>query len=348
MKNGGAVASVSARSRKAELLSRGRILVPHGIKLPVLLSRSSAGPGGGQTSLFLGVGESVLRLEVVREGAAPLRLRQTPAGFDVIQGKRTVAMDVKLLNAGFHAPGQAFINIHDGCRFECAFCTLPVLQGKGLPLRRWEELIKGALRSGRADAVALTTGVPDSPSKACRDMARLVRAIRREFPQTPIGVEPYTVDAADLRHLKRAGADELKLNIQCATEELMARICPGLDWCGILKNLEEGAGMFGRGRVCSNLLIGLGETDAEVLSTTERLATMGVAVNLRPVKVNALNLGPLTKALGGRPRPPGPARLMRLARAQKKIFLRHRLDPSAFRTMCHRCTACDVEPFRDI
>jgi biotin synthase-related radical SAM superfamily protein len=290
----------------------------------------------------------MLRLEVVREGKAPLRLRRTRRGFDIMHGGKAVAADVKLLSAGFHAPGQAFINLHDRCLFECAFCTLPASPGKGLPLRRWEELIKGALRSGKVDAVAVTSGVPVSASKTCRDIARLVRAIRRDFPNTPIGVEPYTVEAADLRLLKKAGAGELKLNIQCATGELTARICPGLDREGILRNLAEGVKIFGRGRVCSNLLIGLGETDAEALSAVEGLAAMGVAANLRPLRVNGLNSGPLTKSLGRMPTPPGPSRLLKLARAQKRIFLRHGLDPSGFRTMCHLCTACDVEPFRDV
>jgi len=338
--------------RKAEMLSLGRIFVPRGLKLPVPLSRSSAGPGGGAASLFLRIGESILRLEVTREaggGTRPgLALREEGGRFDIVRGRRVVARGVKPLNAGFHAPGQAFINLHDRCRFRCAFCSLPVSPGKGLPAGRWAVLIKSALSSGRADAVALTTGVPSSPSEACRDLARLVRSIRRDFPSVPIGVEPYTVDPEDLGRLRRAGATELKLNVQCATPALMRRVCPGLDRPGILRALEEGVRLFGRGRVCSNLLVGFGETDREVLAAVSALAAKGVAVNLRPLRVNALNRGRLESALGRAPRPPSAARMLRLARSQRKLFSEHRLDPSSFRTMCHRCTACDVEPFCDI
>jgi hypothetical protein len=337
---------------KAELLSSGRLLVPRGLKLPVPLSRSSAGPGGSVNSLFLRIGESVIRLEVSREtgweGSPALKLRESGGRFDIVRGRRVLARDVKPLNAGFHAPGQAFINLHDRCRFRCAFCTLPVSPGKGLPAERWAALIKAALLSGRVDAVALTTGVLETPAKACRDLARLVRSVRRDFPSVPIGVEPYTVDENDLRHLRRAGATELKLNIQCATDELMARVCPGLDRAGVLRNLAAGVRLFGKGRVCSNLIVGLGETDREVLSTARRLAAMGVAVNLRPLRVNALNSGPLGRALGRKPRPPTASRMLRLARAQKRMFAEHGIDPSSFRTMCHRCTACDLEPFSDI
>jgi biotin synthase-related radical SAM superfamily protein len=322
------------------------------MRLPVPLSRSSAGPGGGLTSLFFRIGKSIIRLEVVREmdeGRRPdMALRETGGRFDILRGRRVLARDVRPLNAGFHAPGQVFINLHDRCRFRCAFCTLPVSPGKGLPAERWAALIKGALSGGRADAVALTTGVPSSPSRACRDLARLVRSIRRDFPSVPIGVEPYTIDESDLRLLRSAGATELKLNIQCATAGLMERVCPDLDREGILWTLVAGVRMFGKGRVCSNLLVGLGETDRELLATVRVLAALGVAVNLRPLRLNALNRGPLGKALGKEPEPPDASRMLRLASAQKRIFAEHGLDPSSFRTMCHRCTACDIEPFVDI
>lgn len=337
---------------KAELLSAGRLLVPRCLRLPVPLSRSSAGPGGSVNSLFLRIGESVIRLEVSREASGEARpaleLREDNGRYDIVRGRRVLARGVRPLNAGFHAPGQAFINLHDRCRFRCAFCTLPVSPGRGLPAERWAALIKGALASGRVDAVALTTGVPETPAKACRDLARLVRSVRRAFPSVPIGVEPYTVDENDLRLLKRAGATELKLNIQCATDGLMARVCPGLERAGILRNLGAGVRLFGNGRVCSNLIVGLGETDREALSTVRRLAAMGVAANLRPLRLSALNSGPLETALGRKPRPPGASRMLRLARAQKRIFAEHGLDPSSFRTMCHRCTACDLQPFSDI
>ncbi len=322
------------------------------MKLPVPFSRSSAGPGGGAVSLFLSIGESVLRLEAVREphrGARTmLTLREIEGRFDICRGRRTLVRGVIPLKAGFHAPGQAFINLHDRCRFRCAFCTLPVAPGKGLPAVRWAALIKAALASGKVDSVALTSGVPSSPAGACRDLARLARSIRRDFPNVPIGVEPYTVDAKDLRLLRKAGASELKLNVQCATPAIMARVCPGLEWNGVMENLEAGVRFFGQDRVCSNLLVGLGESDREALRTVGTLAAMGVAANLRPLRVNELNAGPLGRALGRRPRTPGAPRMLRLAAAQKRIFSEHGLDPTGFRTMCHRCTACDVEPFRDI
>ena len=334
-------------SVKAELLARGRLLVPRGLKTGVMLSRSSAGPGAGSSSLFLRVGSKTVRLEVVREGPAPMELREDHGRFDIVSAGRVLARGVAPLFGGLHAPGQAFINLHDSCRYLCAFCTIGRAR-KGPSPERWAAVILEALRARRVRAVAITTGIPSTPSKACRDMARLVSSVRADFPRVPIGVEPYTVKEADLLELRRAGAGELKLNIQCATDVIFEQVCPGLDREGIWRNLSAGVRLFGRGKVCSNIIIGLGETDRDVLSTVEKLAGMGVAANLRSLKTGPLNARALEEALGRRPTKPSAARLVRLASAQKVIFGKHRIRPSVFRTMCHRCTACDMEPFIDV
>ena len=332
---------------KAELLAIGRILIPAGLRLPVPLSRNSAGPGAGGLSLFLRIGPSLVRLEAVRRGKAPLVLRERHGRFEILRNGRPVAADVKPVHAGFHAPGQAFVNLHGRCRYHCAFCTLADPPRGTISPERWASLIKQALRAQRVDAVAITTGVPATPSSACRDVARLVASIRSEFPHVPIGVEPYTTRPADLRLLRKAGACELKLNVQCASRSLFDKVCPGLDWDGIWENLRAGVKLFGRGKVCSNIILGLGETDDEVLEAVERLAVLGVAADLRPLKLGPGNEEALARALGQKPRRPGRARLEKLCAAQARLFRKHGIDPSLFRTMCHRCTACDLEPFRD-
>jgi biotin synthase-related radical SAM superfamily protein len=276
-----------------------------------------------------------------------MELKESGGKFNIVSGRRTLARGVVPLFGGLHAPGQAFINLHDSCRYSCAFCTIGG-KGRGIGPARWAAVVKDALRQNMVNSVAVTTGIPSTPSRACRDMARLVRRIRKEFPDVPVGVEPYTVEESDLAALRRAGASELKLNIQCASGRLFSRICPGLDRDGIWRNLEKGVGLFGSGKVCSNIIIGLGESDREVLDAVERLAAMGVAANIRPLKIGPLNERALERALGRKPSRPPAARLARLAAAQKRIFKRHRLRPSDFKTMCHRCTACDMEPFVDL
>ncbi|MGQ9582750.1 MAG: radical SAM protein [Thermoplasmatota archaeon] len=363
---------------KARLLSAGEILIPAPATLPALLTRSSAGPGAGCLSVFLDIRGCLVRLEAVRTGGAgrawgagreqkpqgpgrsPGRAASAPparrpriepcgGGYALVWASGSALSGVRVVPGNLHAPRQAFINLHNECRFRCAFCALPRLPRRPWPgMDGWLRIISGAVQRGRVDAVAITTGVPHGVSGAVGDVAELARRVRSAFPELPIGVEPYATSPRDIRRLKSSGATELKLNIQCATEELMERVCPGLDWGGIWAALEAGVEVFGRNRVCSNLILGLGESDREALAAAERLARIGALVNLRPLRVSPWNTEPLREALGRAPRTPSPPRLLRLALAQKKIFQRHSLDPSVFRTMCHRCTACELAPFRDI
>lgn len=355
---------MGAGALKARLLSWGRIHIPPGALPPFSLSLSTAGPGAGSISVFLEVRGSLVRLDAVRVRGAirdcslkpnkrrcrdPPVLERKTGKFRLIRGGAVLAGDVKVVPPGLHAPRQAFISIHNVCRYRCAFCALPHIPRKPrTPLDRWLEIVLDAVSRKRVDAIALTTGIPASPAAASLELARFVRSLRASLPEIPIGVEPYTTSRKDIEMLYSAGATELKLNIQCATERLMKRICPGLDWKGVWRALEVGTATFGKNRVCSNLILGLGETDQEVTEAAERLAGMGALVNLRPLRINPLNIRPLRNALGREPAPVPAQRILRLAAVQKGIFSEHSLRPSLFRTMCHRCTACELEPFRDV
>jgi hypothetical protein len=94
--------------------------------------------------------------------------------------------------------------------------------------------------------------------------------------------------------------------------------------------------------------VGLGETDEDVARIVEELASMNCAANIRGVRVNDGNREQLCEALGFEVRTVEPQRLVDLALMQKEIFNKFNIDTRAFHTMCHRCTACDIEPFRDV
>ena len=45
--------------------------------------------------------------------------------------------------------------------------------------------------------------------------------------------------------MKAAGVDEIKLNLQCATPKLLARVCPDLDREDILDRIRDSVEIFG-------------------------------------------------------------------------------------------------------
>jgi biotin synthase-related radical SAM superfamily protein len=112
--------------------------------------------------------------------------------------------------------------------------------------------------------------------------------------------------------------------------------------------LPEAVQIFGRGKVCSNIIIGLGECDENVLAGIGTLAKMGVVATVRKLAIDPSNRKRLKKALGRVPQHVLPERLLSLAQNQKGILQEYDLDTRGFRTMCHNCACCDIEPFVDV
>jgi biotin synthase-related radical SAM superfamily protein len=115
-------------------------------------------------------------------------------------------------------------------------------------------------------------------------------------------------------------------------------MCPGLDYASIWAALDRSVELFGRNRVFSNVIIGLGETDKEMEACIRKLTSHGIIPVLRP-------LNPVAE-LSGMPRP--------TADRLKKIFTIHEqalaaagLDPRLAQTMCTNCAGCDLVPGRD-
>jgi biotin synthase-related radical SAM superfamily protein len=130
----------------------------------------------------------------------------------------------------------------------------------------------------------------------------------------------------------------VKFNIEAATLGLFAKMCPGLRYDLLWQVLDRSVELFGKNRVFSNVIVGLGETDTEMETCISRLTSHGVIPVLRP-------LNPVA-GLTGFARPS--------AERLHKIFIMHEralagagLDPREARTMCTNCAGCDLVPGRD-
>jgi len=187
----------------------------------------------------------------------------------------------------------------------------------------------------RVDAISLTSGVADTAKTEEQRTIAVVRALRHF--DLPIGVSIYPTPASP-RRLAREGVTEVKWNIEAATPDLFALMCPGLEWQVIWDALLESVDLFGRDRVFSNVIIGLGETDEEMEACLAALTSIGVIPVLRP-------LTPCGE-LSDYPRPSA-ERLVRLFNLHQKALHRAALDTRTAQTMCTACTGCDLVPGRD-
>ncbi len=340
---------------KAELISLGCISVPRELIAGYRLSRSTAGPGAGATSLAIGwIGgdgrEHRVKLGLAREDEdAPLELVKGPDGTLEIRRRdgTPLVSGARLLPIVMHAPDHAFINLDGDCVYECAFCTAhslaPARRNARTP-ERWVELIVQAHGRDPFTGLAITSVASPDHEALLQEYEAIIRGVLARLPGVTVGVEPPVESEEDIERLREAGAEEIKINIQSPDPEILARVCPGWDLERQYGYLERAVEVFGRGRVTTNVIIGLGEDDQDVIEALERLAAMGVVASVRVVRVGDLNRERLEEALGHPVEPVEPERQLRLGRALAHSLIDQGLMADAFETMCHKCGCCDLEP----
>lgn len=316
---------------KARLLEAGSVRLS-GEPADEYVSRSAAGPSAGTSgSLFFspvtgrrvraGIDEKC-SIEVVHRGGGEADLFIDD---DVVSGR--------LEPAALHCPRQAYITVSGTCIFRCRYCPVPALPGRRKEVDEIVRMVESV--ADRIDAIALTSGVVSSIEEEEAYVLEVVAALR-PFG-LPIGVSIYPCPGTPAR-LHALGVAEVKFNIEAATPELFSEMCPGLSWEGVWESLSSSVALFGRGRVYSNVIVGLGETDEDLERVMEDLAAIGVIPVLRPLTPAA--------SLAGMPRPSA-ERLLSLFEVHGRILRRAGLDPRRALTMCSACTGCDLTPGRD-
>jgi biotin synthase len=97
----------------------------------------------------------------------------------------------------------------------------------------------------------------------------------------PISVSCQPIDEDQMRLLRRVGVDRIGIPVDASTEELFNKIkgyAAGgpYVWTRHMEALKSAVKVFGRGRVITHLIVGLGESDADIIHLFQRLVDMGV------------------------------------------------------------------------
>jgi len=332
--------------KKAELINASSIFISKEILLPHPLSKSTTGPGAGIPGICLGFANTRIKMGVKKDEGT--RFSLVPGNpYTILDNDQIFLENVDIIPTLLHAPEQGFVNISSECIYNCIFCTTPQLEARYHKSRTDEQIVELIMKASEKPSfhsVAITSGVEKSINYTVNRMVNIVSQVHEKLPNTPIGVEPYATTKDDMMRLREAGASEFKLNIESFDREIFQKICPELYYDGILSGLEDAVEIFGAGKVCSNIIFGLGETDENIIAGIEKLASMGVVVSLRAVRINEYNKELLAQELGITKRPE-PERMIRLAQLQNDILAKYDLSTKTFDTMCHRCKCCDIEGF---
>ncbi|MCX6677475.1 MAG: radical SAM protein [Methanothrix sp.] len=297
---------------------------------------STAGPGAGGQSVFFQSGPHMARLSVAE--SSPLRLEQSAEGAVIMMDGREIARG-RLAEPLLHCPEQAYITISERCVFDCKFCAVPKLQG-GIKSRQTVlQMVEETARTGHLRAISLTSGVEVSPLHEADRVARIVKDLKRFGVPVGVSISPFP---GVNQILKEAGADEVKYNLECVDPELFTQVCPGISFQEIMDALQEAVGVFGKNRVFTNIIVGLGESDDLLRRSIDELTERGIIPVLRAVYSHPLRTGEVQMER------PSAERLLELARYLKKALEKNGLDGAAALTGCYRCTGCDLTPGRDL
>lgn len=337
-------------NRKAILTLGGGVLLPKGFELPYRISHSTAGPGAGFGSFaFSFNGYRVKKSVSYESGEFELHQRDDGSLYLTRHGEPFID-DITIEPVVRHCPEQAFFNLDPRCIFHCAYCNSPLLdmsEDKHLSTEKIMEMLDESVSMYDVKAVSFTSGVVGSVDATVDRFVDVVRAVRGRYPDIPIGVEPYVSTREHILMLKDAGADEIKLNLETPRKDIFEKVCPDLDLNGIWSLLKDAVDIFGKGKVISNIIYGMGETDVDLSDVMDRLCSMGVIPGLRALRTNGINSIQLTDAIGV-PEPITSERALGLARMQKEIMKKHGLTSLSSHTMCMECGCCDLVPFRDL
>jgi len=321
---------VQWKELKARLLATGTVNLA-GEPAEQFIARSAAGPGaGGGGAVFFAMGSH--RVKLALDPLSPVEVVHRGNGTADLYFNGTL-ISGRLLEPGFHCPDQAFITVTGSCIFRCRYCSVPKIGGRRKSIEEIMRMVESVRH--RIHAISITSGVLESIVEEEAYVLEVVKHLA--FFGLPMGVSIYPTEKTP-ELLKGLGVAEVKFNLEAATPELFAKMCPGLDYDLIWEVLDQSVVLFGKNRVFSNVIIGIGETDAELEACIRELTSHGVIPVLRP-------LNPVAE-LVGTPRP--------TAERLKKFFVIHEqalkdagLDARLAQTMCTNCAGCDLVPGRD-
>jgi lipoic acid synthetase len=222
---------------------------------------------------------------------APWLIRRIPAGgVDQVQGLiddlnlHTVCRSASCPNLGecFHAGTATFLILGGICTRGCRFCAVPKGNPPPVDLAEAENVAVAVARMGLKHAVVTSVTRDDLPDGGAEQFAACIRNIRAK--DANVTVEVLTPDFAgnmqSLQIVLDEQPDVFNHNVE-TVPRLYEQVRPRANYQQSLRVLQQAA-EFGIPWVKSGLMLGLGETEAEVLA---------VFADLRRAGVNSLTVG---------------------------------------------------------
>lgn len=180
------------------------------------------------------------------------------------------------------------LTYQDGCRANCTYCGLARQRPAketfirvAWPTYTMEKVLRRLeARQERVGRICLS--MVQHP-RALQDSLELLGAIR-SYVETPVSVlvTPHGVGSEGLEAFKAAGADMVGVAVDAASREVFEAtrgkaVSSPLRWEVYWETMEAARGLFGPWRTNCHVMVGLGETDSELVELFGKLRGREIA-----------------------------------------------------------------------
>jgi radical SAM protein (TIGR04043 family)/putative N-acetyltransferase (TIGR04045 family) len=231
-------------------------------------------------------------------------------------------------------------------RTRCRFCAIGASLDRGTTIhtKTPEQLAEVALAAQALDGirhVTLTSGTTEDFDSGALYLGRCAEAVKQATGlPVEIQFEPLR-DKTIYARLKAMGVDDVGIHIESFDPEVRRRMTPGKAATSVeayFQAFTEAVAVFGRNKVSTYVILGLGEDEALTLECCEAAAALGVYPFVVPLR-------PLPDSYLANTAAPDPAYLFRMVTAVGKMLDAHGLSSSASTAGCVRCRACSPLQF---
>ncbi|MDR0827675.1 MAG: MSMEG_0568 family radical SAM protein [Desulfovibrio sp.] len=237
---------------------------------------------------------------------------------------------------------------YENPKTRCRFCAIGVSLAQGATIRRKspEQLAEVATVAKRLDGVThvtLTAGTTDPPDSGAAYLAECARVIN-STTGLPIEIqfEPLR-DSSLYARFKSMGVSDVGMHIESFDPEVRRAVTPGKAEISLdeyFAAFAEAVAVFGRNKVSTYVILGLGEDERLTLEGCARVAALGVYPVVVPLR-------PLVDSFMAKADPVDPAYLDRMYRSMGKILRENGLAAGNSSAGCARCRACSLLQFTE-
>ena len=271
---------------------------------------------------------------------SPVKLPRRPRIYDMQTADGIPYWQIALLHLDSIASTVVQKCIYWGTEEQCGFCGIELTRGKQtIPVKtpaQLAEVCTAARDHDGAVDVTLTTGSINRRDRGAIYISRCAAAIK-DASGLPIQVQFEPPDEpAVLEQVRAAGVDAVGIHIETFDPDVLGRVAAGKAKCGVegyFRCWERAVEVFGRGRVSTYVILGMGERRELIEEGCRRAIALGVypfVVPLRPVPGTLMADTPA----------PDAEYVASLYRSVSAMLADSGLDHVEAKAGCARCQAC--------